>query len=218
MDIKVEIQGIIENNCYLISDGQNAYIIDPSTDNNIFINQVKELGLKLRGIYLTHFHLDHITGVLPFSSLPIYITKVDYDILMDKRTIPYMVDNFFMLGYISDEKCKKMNEFFATCEIHFVEENFILPEFKYSLVSMFTPGHSPGSLCLYCKEEKVLFSGDTLFYHSHGRTDLPFSDGTDMSKSLRKLSELPKDTRVYPGHGQTTTIGEEKSNGYLRFV
>jgi len=72
-----------------------------------------------------------------------------------------------------------------------------------------TPGHSPGGICLYGSGAKVLFSGDTLFYHSIGRTDLPFSREAEMTKSLKALFKLPKDTKVYPGHGPETSIGEE---------
>lgn len=79
-----------------------------------------------------------------------------------------------------------------------------------SFTVIHTPGHSPESLCLYSEKEKVLFSGDTLFAGTWGRTDLPFSSEEDMILSLRKLLALPPDTKVYPGHGRSTTIGKEQ--------
>ena len=78
-------------------------------------------------------------------------------------------------------------------------------------VVIHTPGHTFGGICLYNKSHKILFTGDTLFYHDHGRTDLPMSDQNQMVSSLKKLLLLPEDTKVFPGHGKETKIGDEKS-------
>ena len=92
---------------------------------------------------------------------------------------------------------------------HLYEGDIItLGEYEFTVIH--TPGHSPGGVCLYNAKEKILFSGDTLFFEGNGRVDNPFSNPDDMQKSLLRLWELPDDTKVLPGHGPDTTIGNEK--------
>ncbi len=90
------------------------------------------------------------------------------------------------------------------------EVNRALAAENYQLQILHTPGHTPGSVCLYWPEEKVLFSGDTLFCMGYGRTDLPGGDMTQLITSLQQLFALPADVRVYPGHGDATTIAAER--------
>ncbi len=88
------------------------------------------------------------------------------------------------------------------------KDHFDVGDLKFEVIH--TPGHTPGGISLYCEKEKVVFTGDTLFAGTWGRTDLPYSSEEEMAKSLKKLLKLPPETKVYPGHGRPTTIGEEQ--------
>ena len=210
------VQGELGNNCYVISDGKGAYVIDPSYDGNVLKSYVANSGLELRGVLLTHFHLDHIDGALPFGDCRIFISKADHDILVSERAIEFMSDKFFGSGHMSQDECSRLRDFFTGSGIVTIGEGFIVPDFDLRINMIMTPGHSPGSVCYYCEDANAIFTGDTLFYHTYGRVDLPFSSRKSMMESLDRLSDFPEETAVYPGHGEVTTIGEETEYGFLR--
>ncbi|PIS13747.1 MAG: MBL fold metallo-hydrolase [Candidatus Tagabacteria bacterium CG09_land_8_20_14_0_10_41_14] len=101
---------------------------------------------------------------------------------------------------------------FTTCDVVNLTEGEIIKLGDIELKAIETRGHTSDSFCIVCEQEKIIFTGDTLFRHSIGRTDLPGGDKEQMEKSLRRLMELPDDYKIYPGHGPETTIGEERTN------
>ncbi len=184
--------GMLSTNCYVASSQQtkDAIIIDPGLDFSreakpIF-NYIEKAKLKVGGIVNTHGHEDHVKGNAIFQqeyNVPIYI---------------HTRDAYFLEG---------MEQKDAPANVLLEEGNIINVGVK-NLKVIHTPGHTPGSICLL--GEKLVFTGDTLFAGGIGRTDFPEGSMTDMRLSLQKLVRLPDNLLVYPGHGETTMIGEEK--------
>ena len=187
-----------DNGCYVIVDARNeAVVIDPSMGERQIIDTVREKGLRLVEILNTHGHPDHIVGnaaVKAATNARLAIHRLDEYRLGPRRPPttfeipPCAADDLFdegQLPYLDD-----------------VELN-----------ALHTPGHTEGSTCFYLRREGALFSGDLLFRGSIGRTDLPGGDASQMADSLsRVVAALPPETKVYPGHGETTTIGAEISS------
>ena len=157
------------------------------------------LGLKPEAILLTHGHFDHIMAAKELKetwNVPIYACEKEIDVLTDGQKS--LVAGYFREPYTitPDVTVKEGDE-------------LSIAGFTWKVFE--TPGHTIGSCCYYIKKESVLFSGDTLFAGSYGRTDFPTGSGRQIAESVRRLlSTLPDDTMVYPGHMDTTTIGFEK--------
>ncbi|MFA6800663.1 MAG: MBL fold metallo-hydrolase [Acholeplasmataceae bacterium] len=195
MQIQKYVLGDIKSNCYIVFNETNAFVVDPGYENNHVESFLNEHNLKLDFIYLTHGHFDHVGGVKQLKEL--YHTKV----YAPKKDLFWLTT--FALQHFSYEI--PVDQYF--------EEPF---EFKWQDLTLRffdTPGHSEGGSVLWIKELNVLFSGDTLFFQTIGRTDIPYSNYEDIVKSVKKLYLLfPDITKVYPGHGRSTSIGYEKNN------
>lgn len=196
--------GWLMTNCYIVSceRTREAVIIDPGFDNrseaeNTF-KLIEENALTLKLIVNTHGHPDHTCG---------------NGLVKERFHTPILIHDYdaYMLGK-TDER---INEFFNFKSYSpppdtLLQDGDLLNFGRTTLKVMHTPGHSRGSISLL--GEKEVFSGDTLFAGSIGRTDFPESSAAGMKKSLQKLARLPDHFLVYPGHGPSTTIGEEKQN------
>lgn len=201
MKIKSVQLGDYQTNCYLIIDEStnDAVIIDPGDDVNSLDHFVTSSNIELKAILLTHGHMDHTLGVphlVTKYNVPVYINKLDEELMKTKT---------FIFGELP-----------SNSHIVNIAEGDELNFSNISLKVIDTPGHTPGGVCFYCNE--LLFSGDTLFNSSIGRTDFPGgSFETLVSSILSKLLCLDDSTVVYSGHGPYTTIGFEKThNAYLK--
>ena len=195
-----------QQNTYLLyNDDGTAFIIDPgnytSSENTLLKNFITENKLTLTRLLLTHAHIDHILGnKFIFDNYGLLPEMHKEELFFIER----MPQSAAMYGIPSDPSP--------------FPEKFIVPGDKillgnYEFETLFTPGHSPGSISFYNKENKVLLSGDVLFQRSIGRTDLPKGNHETLLKSIReKLLVLDNDVKVYSGHGASTTIGYEKEN------
>ena len=196
--IKTLTVGPLSENCYVIYDelSKDAVIIDPGADGEEILEEVENLNVK--AILATHGHLDHVGQVGYLKS------KIDVPFYMNKRD-EFLINNeiFPNFAYIIKAVSCPSPDFD-------LKEGDILEFGRLELTVIETPGHTPGSVCFYNQEEKIVIVGDTLFYQSVGRTDLPGGDGRLLEQSLKKLMELPDETVVYSGHGPKTTIGKEK--------
>ncbi len=153
-------------------------------------------GLELEKLVLTHSHWDHILDASKIAQefkIPIWMHKKD----SRNATEP------------GSDRLPIMDRWQSFTADHFVEDGEIFTLGELSIKVIHTPGHSLGGICLYIAQKNTLFSGDTLFAGCMGRVDLPTSDPELMWKSLKILALLPKETKVFPGHGDSTTIGEE---------
>ena len=205
-------------NTYIFSEWKKECIlIDPGGEPEKIIAHMVEKNLKPRGIVCTHGHLDHIGGILHIKDF--YLNK---GIIL--KVAVHSKDSVFfgpeakkihlqcMKGIpesILDELTIPLLSL-PEADIFLEEGDFL---FDSQLQVIHTPGHTQGSISLYCKEQNFLFSGDTLFFENVGRTDLPGGNRTVLIESIKtKLCTLPDETRVMPGHGPLTTIEREKKN------
>ncbi|MEI8067636.1 MAG: MBL fold metallo-hydrolase [Candidatus Shapirobacteria bacterium] len=199
---KILVLGDLDTNCYLVWDeeSRDAFVIDPADDGVYISEEINQNNLNLIGILLTHGHFDHTLGALDLKlifDVPLYCSDLD----------------FFLLG--------RQNK----TATHFLKHKVKVPDFKKVDVDLDktnkiklgsevlevikSPGHTPGSVCFYSKQQKLLFSGDTLFAGLRGRTDFSYGSTEDIFKSIKKLVKLPEETIVLSGHGEETTIEKE---------
>ncbi len=194
--------GELSANCYLIFSRttKHAFIIDRPASSDELDDFIESQGLKIDFVALTHAHFDHIGG-LGKDTIPFYIHRQDVPLLGDPNL------NFSSLF---------LSPFSVKAKPRLYEEGKLLEFGECRLEIIHTPGHTPGSVSL--KLGNWLFSGDTLFYDSVGRTDIPLASSTEIIASIKnKILSLPDDTIVYPGHGPATTVGREKrENPFLQ--
>lgn len=196
--------GPVSSNMYLLVEGDSSFIIDPSVDRE----EIKELPLadSIKAVFITHGHFDHIYAVDSYKGIPVYMSDKDRGLLADP------VANGSFLINSKDEYV-----FDSIDSSGFDKESFG----PVKVTTIETPGHTSGSVCYLFEtaDDKVLFSGDTLFHYGMGRTDLPTGSDADMAASLKLLKELSPDLKVFPGHGEATSIGFEcAANPYLGMI
>lgn len=191
--------GNMGENCYLAGDASCLLVIDPGDEAERILHFANEHQYRIAYVVLTHCHYDHIGAVADI------IDKTGAKLLIGKNEAEnYQNRHVTLCGYFS--KMPEMKE-----PDRLLTEGETIESGPYRFLVMDTPGHTSGSICLLC--EDVLFSGDTLFYKSIGRADLPTGDLRTLIASIRdKLFTLPDMTKVYPGHGECTTIGFEKEH------
>ena len=198
--------GSFEVNCSLLENEGKALIVDPGQEADRIIDALENKGWEPEAILLTHGHFDHINGIpgllARFPDLPVYVSEEDAKVMSHPmNTLPPEYGPVTVPA-----KNLRTNL-----------RNSSLLTLHSSLTVIPTPGHTPGGVCYYLPQEKLLLSGDTLFAGSVGRTDLPGGDMATLMRSLDSLRSLPEDTMVIPGHGMTTTIGRElASNPFLQ--
>ena len=200
--------GPLRCNCTILGDEatQEAIVIDPGDNIAEILSRLKKHGLTLRQIVITHAHIDHVGGAALLkkaTGAPVFLNQNDLGLLQA------MEMQAGWLGIPTPEVVPPD----ASADDGLTVGLATLPA-----EVIHTPGHTPGSICLLFPQQQLLVAGDTLFAGSIGRTDLPGGDGRQILRSLRdRLMVLPDTTRVLPGHGADTTIGEEKqSNPFLQ--
>ena len=199
--LKLNTGFVEQTNCYIIQDEETkeTMVIDPGGEPEKVIEMLNILDAKLKYIYLTHCHADHIGGVSYLQE------NVGGKVLVHRFDAENLhKDNVNLATYIGQNPIRLEAD-------SRVDDKDLIHIGNIEMNVIYTPGHTVGSTSLYCEKEKLLFSGDTLFRGTWGRTDLPTSSFEDIIKSItQKLIILPEDTIVYPGHGKSTMIREEK--------
>ncbi len=186
--------GDYQTNCYILwgRDSRRCCVIDPGFQPEAVAQTLKDLGLTLEAILLTHGHFDHVGGVKALAA--------------DTGCLVYLCpEDLSMPPIITDGPLYYTNPYGEGDRLHLA---------GLDICVLHTPGHTPGSVCLLT--EDALFSGDTLFAGSCGRTDLPGGDWNTIRASLARLAALEGDFRVYPGHGNATSLAyERRYNPYM---
>jgi len=200
--------GPLQCNCTILGDEQtrDAMVIDPGDNIPVILMRLAKHRLTLKQIVVTHAHIDHVGGALQLKK------ATGAPILLNQSDMPLLKMMDIQAGWLG----------VATPEVAppdtSAEEGMIVGIANHSANVIHTPGHTPGSICLHFAPDNLLLAGDTLFAGSIGRTDLPGGDSRRILRSIHdRLLALPDDTRVIPGHGPATTIGQEReSNPFLQ--
>jgi glyoxylase-like metal-dependent hydrolase (beta-lactamase superfamily II) len=214
-----QVTGPIDTNCYLLYDAQSkeAALIDVGGPIDTLVAHIEENDLDLKYILATHVHMDHVEGVPQiqemFPDALVGYCQLDCE---DFLNMPGWVKEHYpemYAGMMKNPEIKKWEKYdlaiFVNPDIY-LEDDQIYKLGSLEIRTFLSPGHSAGSICFHV--EDVLFSGDVLFYRQVGRTDLLGASKENIVKSVRRLyTELPDTTKVYPGHGEFTDIGTEKT-------
>ncbi len=201
MKIDRFVIGPVGTNCYIVRNEalKECFVIDPAVCPPELVSHIKKEGLSVKAVLLTHGHFDHIMGLDDFLKefpVPVYACEAEKELLESAELNSSR--GMFGSPYI-----------FSRAE--YVSDRQVLHIAGFEIRVIHTPGHTAGGCCYHIPEENVLFSGDTLFRASVGRTDLPTGSMGELVRSVReKLMVLPEETKVYPGHMEETTIGYEK--------
>lgn len=195
------VVGRLQTNCYIVGCAQTneTMIIDPGDEAERILKAVHAAGLETTDIVLTHFHFDHILAADALheeTGAMLHIHESEADHLRHPPTLFRAFSPDIPQGLEAD---------------NLLQEGDALSVGDLNIRVLHTPGHSPGGVSLWLPEEEAIFCGDTLFREGLGRSDLPGGDHQALIRSIReKILTLPKETRVYPGHGAPTTVVHEK--------
>jgi hydroxyacylglutathione hydrolase len=193
--------GPLQCNCTILGDPTTgeAIVIDPGDDISRIHRRLTDLNLKLKQILITHAHIDHIGGALKLKRL------IGAPILLNENDLPLLQMMNVQAGWLGIETPETESPDAS------LDDSLKVGLENYPAQVIHTPGHTQGSVCLHFAPLNLLVAGDTLFANSIGRTDLPGGNGRQIIDSIKsRLLVLPENTRVLPGHGPATTIGQEK--------
>jgi glyoxylase-like metal-dependent hydrolase (beta-lactamase superfamily II) len=194
--------GQLLTNCYVVSKNGVAFVIDVGANAKKVKDYCDNQNLKVEGILLTHGHYDHVGAVKEFHEMTgakIYVSTLDGTLANDRRNMA------IEMGCVMDP---------FTPEV-LLEDGDHITKGDMDITVIATPGHTSGGVCFVLEDQ--IFSGDTLFQTSYGRTDLPTGNYNELKKSIHKLFALDGNFNVHPGHGFSTTLDDERKHNMINF-
>ncbi len=201
LNIQTLTLGAYQTNCYVLTNGSRCVLIDPGYEPEGIAAFLKNSNLTLEAILLTHGHFDHVGAVEDL------VVETRCDLWMHRNDWALPLD-LIHLHYFPLAECDFTN-------VKFCADGDVITAAGLTFSVLETPGHTPGSVCY--QYENALFTGDTLFDGSCGRTDLPEGNWSQMKASLARLKAITKNLRIYPGHGSSSTLlSQRHNNPYLR--
>jgi len=195
MQIQNLYPGSWGSNCYVLTAGTHAAVVDPSVDAKTVVNAIKAAGASLDMILLTHGHFDHICAIddlRAMTNAPLYVHQADAPMLTDAHKNAFYTFFHMERSYRPAEQC--------------LRDGDVLQLGEETIRLLHTPGHSPGSSCFLCNDS-FLLTGDTLFANGYGRYDLWGGNREALADTLQKMRELPQNLPIYPGHGEASVLG-----------
>lgn len=204
LTVETFVLGALEENCYLLYEEgkKECAVVDPGSRPDRLIRRIDELGLSLTTVLLTHGHFDHILGL---------DMLVAHSVCEDSCIVYALSKEEALLTSASQNLSGMFGSAYTYEDATYVEDKQILHVLGREVRVIATPGHTVGGCCYYLPKEKLLFTGDTLFRGTMGRSDFPTGDEAALYASIRKrLLVLPGEVRVCPGHMETTTIAAER--------
>lgn len=200
MNVITLVVGMVGTNCYLVYDEETkrAAVVDPGDRADQIMEACSVRGLKPEAILLTHGHFDHIMAVPQLKAawnVPVYAAEKEAELLKDRALNMSGGYNTKPLSLEADVS---------------VKEGDVISAAGFEWTVLETPGHTSGSCCYYIEKEQMVFTGDTMFRLSYGRTDLPTGSMPDIARSVKRLLTLPEEVIVYPGHMDSSSIGHER--------
>ncbi|MBR5738570.1 MAG: MBL fold metallo-hydrolase [Lachnospiraceae bacterium] len=203
---KTLVVGGLETNCYLVWNeaSKEGFLVDPGSDPEWILSEIRTNGISLKAILLTHGHFDHMLAV------PELLKRLPVPVFCGKKELEMLSDPSLNLSYAY---CGPMT---VTADRAVTDgEELLIAGFRIRVLE--TPGHTVGSVSYYLPDEALVFSGDTLFFETFGNTKLPTGSFKDITDSIRnKLLKLPDETTALPGHDRETNVGHEKQVNPLR--
>lgn len=202
------------NSFVIFSEKNEGILVDPGYNkDNCLTDHLKTINKEIKAILITHGHIDHIYALKDvlelYPNAKVYISEEEKEFLSEPSL---NLSNDYIDDYV-----KICN--FVPKSLTLVNDNDLIEECGFEIKVIATPFHTKGSVCYYLDSEKALFSGDTLFFSTIGRTDLPTGSSRTIESSLRKIKSLPDGIKVYPGHGACTNLDREKKyNQYLKNI
>ena len=212
--IDVTYSRIAANTFICYNEKNDGFIIDPGYNvDNVLINHIRKLNIKIVAVLLTHGHFDHIHALEDicneFPDAKVYISEEEKEFLSNPDL------NLSKEPELREQGVRLLT--YVPKNLVIINDNDIINEAGFSVKVIATPFHTRGSVCYYVDSEKALFSGDTLFFTTIGRSDLPTGSSRTIESSLAKLKALPDGIKIYPGHGACTFLDREKKfNSYLK--
>ena len=182
MKIEKIVVGSYEENCYLVIKGKEAIVIDPGDEFSKIDTKIKNLGVNVVGILITHAHFDHVGALEDMVnkySVPLYYNNINSEIIYDKL-------------------------------VNIEETEYDISDFKFRVIN--TPGHRNDSVTYYFYDDNTMFTGDFLFKGTIGRTDLEYASYDEMKNSIEKIKNYDDNIVIYPGHGEESSLKWEKEN------